>query len=1533
MYRAYLNDNLFFNTAAGIKELSLSTAKLSLRLGESGSFTFTVPPSNKYYGQFHKVIDHVDVYRDNDLIFSGRVYSIEEQFDKQLKIICEGLLAVLNDSIFRPVLFDGYLHDLLDDIITSHNSQVEQDKQITKGVVTVSNAACYREYDQYETSISRLQDLAESFGGWMRVRKTVNGLILDWYADCIDGTSQKINFGQNLLDIKQTETADEIITVLIPLGNADQDGNRLTIESVNSGIDYIQADQEYIDQYGYIVGSRIWDDVTVASNLKAKGQQWLAASLLPKRTINVTAVDFADAGMDVDAFNVGQKIKVTSVPHGIAGEWFNCTGQTLDLINPGNNRLVLGTVITGYVKAERSNNTAIRSSIERIVKKYAPKTYTQSAIDTATAIITGNAGGHIVLHDSNNDGEPDELLVMDTNSIETAQKVWRINNSGFGYSSTGYNGTYGLAMTMNGEIVADFITTGTMSAERIRVSANKLLTTELSELNTAVNTAVKEVIFEYAKNTSPSTAPSSGWSETEPTWEDGKYIWMRKRTKYVDTTKADDVTDPVCLTGAKGESGTPATTYILNVSHAAVVKGQDGVYDPTSIVVSATSQTGASTPAAYSGRFVIEVHDGSTWSALYTSSTNESSHTYTVPAGTEAIRCSLYKAGGATDLLDQQTVPVVHDGIDGTDFVYNLIHKTLDPDASSVYTTPCINGYCNPGSAIGIGDSVMSVAEHGIRNTLTAAKRIWIRFGTNSTTTGGMFGLVAGKTYTFSFDAKFRVLSSETGRADATTRSMRIYLYSYQSSTGAFNNTSYKDFASVTQSQKGTDMTGRCEFTFTLPSDTTMMYLLIQNTLSTANCYAIGDYIELANIKLEEGDTATPWTPCLEETISDTVVLTNENHTFNVNKIRALEEAEVASFSDGVIAPLDGLKVSIEPIQAGSGDPTPSNVRTLSNRSSVHFGATRKNLACLDNIIPFFINAGDHMSTSETAKSLWLYAKPNTTYTFTKSAGARFQIGETREYPGVANVAVYNWYSSNSSTEKTYTTSAEARYLVFYFYTGTADTVTVDEMFNTIQIEYGAEATAYVPYEGREHTVDLSSAGTVYGGMLDVTTGELTVTTKYTTVASSGWYKSNSTGVFYKTYNDMACVRGGVYGACSHYKMVMRALTSDDVDLCHFGDYSFSTTPRLCIRDDRYSTVADFTAWISSLASPIQIVYQLATPQTYQLTPVEVTALLGENHVWADSGNVEVLYHSNHDETECGVLAFKGATQLPVTIGTIADVPTGMTTSVSDNGTTSAKFTVTVTDALAVRDGTITVPVTVGRATYTKEFTYSAVPATIGIYSMKTQYYLSTSSEETTGGVWGDEVISDVPEGMFRWTRLVVTYTDGSEAIVGESCDTASIAVAEQIAAIREEIEVPFNDLVSDVNNFKSEVGKTYMLKEGDDRGATLKELETYKTDISQTFDQINFNIAHIDHVGGQSASKEYSFDMDGLHISDSTSNIENTIDNDGMVVQYSGQDVLRADSSGVNAVNLTSRQYLNIGSHARIQDYKSDRTACYYRS
>lgn len=91
----------------------------------------------------------------------------------------------------------------------------------------------------------------------------------------------------------------------------------------------------------------------------------------------------------------------------------------------------------------------------------------QTAIGNATSLITGQSGGYVVLHGDEN-GQPYELLILDAPSIEDAVNVWRWNVGGLGFSHNGYNGPYETAITADGQIVADFITSGSLVANIIK---------------------------------------------------------------------------------------------------------------------------------------------------------------------------------------------------------------------------------------------------------------------------------------------------------------------------------------------------------------------------------------------------------------------------------------------------------------------------------------------------------------------------------------------------------------------------------------------------------------------------------------------------------------------------------------------------------------------------------------------------------------------------------------------------------------------------------------------------------------------------------------------------------------------------------------------------------------------------------------------------------------------------------------------------------------------------------------------------------
>ena len=128
------------------------------------------------------------------------------------------------------------------------------------------------------------------------------------------------------------------------------------------------------------------------------------------------------------------------------------------------------SITLGSAKANLLNNV---SSAEAAATEAAEKVarfpvLMNTAIKNATGLITGQTGGYVVIHTATDTGKPYELLILDAPSIEEAVNVWRWNVGGLGFSSNGYNGPYETAITADGQIVADFITSGTLVANIIK---------------------------------------------------------------------------------------------------------------------------------------------------------------------------------------------------------------------------------------------------------------------------------------------------------------------------------------------------------------------------------------------------------------------------------------------------------------------------------------------------------------------------------------------------------------------------------------------------------------------------------------------------------------------------------------------------------------------------------------------------------------------------------------------------------------------------------------------------------------------------------------------------------------------------------------------------------------------------------------------------------------------------------------------------------------------------------------------------------
>lgn len=446
-----------------VQELALIDPVVTLEENKVGSFTFTIPPKHPMYDAIKRRTTLVQVYQDDETepLFSGVCIKDTCDFYNRKKISCEGELTFFNDSVQRPARYEGMsIRGLMEAYIANHNAQVEEKKHFTVGIVTVTDSNDYIScYTNMETTMKALkEDLVDDLGGFLRVRHSDGVRYLDYLADSLNTNSQPIRIGENLLDFTRNIDSSDIATAIIPRGAKLEESTiegleeRLSIESVNDGVDYVYS-QEAVNTYGWIYKTVEFDEVTTPEALKSKGEKYLSDIQWENMVIEAKAIDLHLTDKDIERFKISDQIHVVSSPHGL-DRYFRLTKMTIRLNNPENSTITLGKKGTVSLSAKTNQeNAEIKKAIERIV----PADIIQSAVANASQLIKNSMNGYITTV-TNEDGTPKELLIMDTPDTQTATKVWRWNINGLGYSSTGYDGEYGLALTMDGHFVADAIT-------------------------------------------------------------------------------------------------------------------------------------------------------------------------------------------------------------------------------------------------------------------------------------------------------------------------------------------------------------------------------------------------------------------------------------------------------------------------------------------------------------------------------------------------------------------------------------------------------------------------------------------------------------------------------------------------------------------------------------------------------------------------------------------------------------------------------------------------------------------------------------------------------------------------------------------------------------------------------------------------------------------------------------------------------------------------------------------------------------------
>ena len=284
-----------------------------------------------------------------------------------------------------------------------------------------------------------------------------DGYIVRLYSARGKNSGVTVRYGKNLTDISHKEAVTSTITGVLPYWYDDQSGTLVYAPVVSvSGAAYDRAIPLDLSQD--------FEAAPTVAQLTAAAQDYLAkdAATAPEISIDVSfvALDQMSGYEDLallEKCDLCDTVTVEYAPLGV-DVTAKVVSITTDVLLERYDSMTVGSIAPNVAQTiadqQRQLDEGVTSSM------------LDRAVQNATDLITGASGGYVILH-QDDAGRPYEILIMDTDDIATATKVWRWNQAGWGYSSNGYNGPYTLAATMDGAIVADMITAGTMSANRI----------------------------------------------------------------------------------------------------------------------------------------------------------------------------------------------------------------------------------------------------------------------------------------------------------------------------------------------------------------------------------------------------------------------------------------------------------------------------------------------------------------------------------------------------------------------------------------------------------------------------------------------------------------------------------------------------------------------------------------------------------------------------------------------------------------------------------------------------------------------------------------------------------------------------------------------------------------------------------------------------------------------------------------------------------------------------------------------------------
>lgn len=395
MWWAYIRGDVLHKPST--TEFRLLEGKLTIGLSMAGVFEFSIPKTHPKAQDVRSALMEngaITVERGTERVFRGRALKIERSpIEGCDRVVCEGELAELNDSVQLPYEFSGSPASYLGKLLASHNMY---NGRFEVGRVSVNDSNDYIVRSS-ESAVSVLSEMkaktfGSSTGGYILVRHDDGRRFVDWVESPDIAGGQEVRFAKNLMSLKEVISGEGFFTAVYPRGQRSG-GEQFDLSVVSdrglgggaSLVGGIVRNDGLVARYGQIVQIVSWDDVTLEQNLLSKAAAY-ARDLKLSRSIEVSAVDLSEAGYEVEAFAVGQRVPVIAPD---IEETMLISQMSFDFDNPSNNKITFEKPISSS-----SGNALIWNDAKKQAQeaRYQSKKAQAIAKDACTVEVTASHG-------------------------------------------------------------------------------------------------------------------------------------------------------------------------------------------------------------------------------------------------------------------------------------------------------------------------------------------------------------------------------------------------------------------------------------------------------------------------------------------------------------------------------------------------------------------------------------------------------------------------------------------------------------------------------------------------------------------------------------------------------------------------------------------------------------------------------------------------------------------------------------------------------------------------------------------------------------------------------------------------------------------------------------------------------------------------------------------------------------------------------------------------------------------------------------